>query len=292
MPDSAPAEPPSFHFVFGLKPQTEAFHLMHYLCLRSCRGVYPASKIHLHYRHLPFGPWWDKIAAELILHQVDKKTVGFEPARYQDSGEGRFIASAGLSYAHEADFIRLQALLDHGGVYADMDTLFVRPYPNVLHQYECVLGEETAMMDLQTGITRPSLCNAVIIAQPGARFLSDWLITARKTFDGTWSRHSCQTASLLWAHTPAHLHVVPWWWFYGFPANAQGLKSLFEENAPVPDGLCSIHLWAHLWWSPERTDFSAFHEGMLDESYVRRASTTFAKLALPFLDSSQSGANE
>ena len=31
--------------------------------------------------------------------------------------------------SHEADFVRLDALIAHGGVYADIDTLFVHPVP-------------------------------------------------------------------------------------------------------------------------------------------------------------------
>ena len=274
---------PSFHFVFGLRPQIEPFHLMHYLCLRSCRNVYPASKIHFHYRNLPHGTLWDRIAPELILHQVDQVTPGFNPALYQNTSEGRFIDKSGLSYAHEADFIRLQALLEYGGVYADMDTLFVQPYPIELFQHDCVLGEEAPQPDPHTGILRPSLCNAVIMASPHSGFIADWLALAKEAFDGTWSRHSCQAASMLWSQSPASVHVAPWWWFHGFPANIQGIKSLFEENAAVPAGLCSIHLLAHLWWSADRTDFSTFHGGLLNESYVLNASTTYAKLARPHL---------
>ncbi len=275
---------PSFHFVFGLRPQTEPFHLMHYLCLRSCRNLHPASVIHFHYRNLPHGAWWDRIAPELVLHQVEQITPGFDPSLYQNTSEGRFIDKAGLSYAHEADFIRLQALIQYGGVYADMDTLFVRAYPNELLKHDCVLGEEVAQPDPQTGILRPSLCNAVIVARPQSSFLVDWLALAQDAFDGTWSRHSCQTASLMWAQSPASLHVAPWWWFHSFPAKAVGVKNLFEEDTPVPAGVYSIHLLAHLWWSPERTDFSTFHGGLLNESYVRNASTTYARLARPHLE--------
>ena len=284
MPENQVAEHPPFHFVFGLKPQDEPFHLMHHLCLRSCRRVHPNNPIHLHYRHLPHGPWWERISPELILHQVDDETPGFDPARYEQTSEGRFISSAGLSYAHESDFIRLQALHEHGGIYADMDTLFVRPFPATLQQHECVLGEEAAAPDPETGILRPSLCNAFIIARPRSTFVADWLAMAKNTFDGTWSRHSCQAASLLWAGSPASLHVAPWWWFHAFPATPKGVRNLFEEDAPLPEGLCSIHLLAHLWWSAERTDFSSFHAGMLNETYVRKANTTYARLARPYLD--------
>ena len=45
-----------------------------------------------------------------------------------------------------------------------------------------------------------------------------------------------------------------------------------------------MHLWAHLWWSRRRRDFSGFHGGMIDEDYVRNADTTYAVAARRFLD--------
>ncbi len=103
---------PSFHFVFGLRPQTEPFHVMHYLCLRSCRNLHPASEIHFHYRNLPHGAWWDRIAPELVLHQVDQITPGFKPSLYKNTPEGRFIDKAGLRWSPErTDFSTF-----HGGL--------------------------------------------------------------------------------------------------------------------------------------------------------------------------------
>ena len=36
---------------------------------------------------------------------------------------------AHYSYAHHADFLRLDALAQWGGIYADLDSLFVAPLP-------------------------------------------------------------------------------------------------------------------------------------------------------------------
>ena len=69
---------------------------------------------------------------------------GFAPARYGNSAEGRLIEQLGLGYAHEADFLRLDILLAHGGVYADMDTLFVREYPDPWFEESFAIGEENA----------------------------------------------------------------------------------------------------------------------------------------------------
>jgi hypothetical protein len=274
--------PRHFHFVFGLRPQTEPFHLVHYLCLESCRQLNAPAKMFFHYRHMPHGDWWDRIAPHLTLRPVHESPKGFAPQRYADSPEGRFIQAQQIDYAHEADFIRLEALIDSGGVYADMDTLFVSPYPDELFRHACVLGEENAIAG-KNGILAPSLCNAVIIARPAAPFLQAWRASADEAFDGTWSSHSCQLATQLWRARPSEVHVAPQRCFYEFGASRIGLQSLFMERARKLSGIHSIHLWAHLWWSENRRDFSSFHSGLLTESYVRNADTTYAHLARRFL---------
>jgi hypothetical protein len=145
-----------FHFVFGLRPQTEPFHLAHYLALESCRQTQDADAIHLHLRHDPYGPWWDRIAPHLTLHRVVAAPRGFDRSRYAGTDEGRFIEKHGWDYAHEADFVRLEVLLAQGGAYADIDTLFVARYPDAWFARECVIGEEPAIV-LDDGLAHPSL---------------------------------------------------------------------------------------------------------------------------------------
>lgn len=278
--------PRIFHFLFGLRPQNEPFHLAHYLCLESCRQVNHPTAMHFYYRHLPHGPWWDRIAPHLQLHQLPESSRTFDASLYQYTQEGRFIANEGLSYAHEADFLRLDILIEQGGVYADMDTLFISPYPDALYRHECVLGEEPPFRT-ENGILHPSLCNAVILAHPQSRFLIRWHDAAGFSFDGTWSRHSCQQAGKLWAEHPEWLHVTPQRQFYRFGLGRPSFRALFEEVQPDLHGVYSIHLWAHLWWSEGRTDFTDFHAGLLTEQYVLESNSTYAKLARPFLPSFQ-----
>ena len=274
--------PRCYHFVFGLRPQTEPFHLVHYLCLESCRQVHAPSEIRLHYRHLPHGPWWDKIAPYLTLCPVPETPAGFEPQRYGHTPEGRFIQDQQLDYAHEADFVRLDALLACGGVYADMDTLFVAPYPDSYFQHACVLGEESPVVGPQ-GVFTPSLCNAVILARAGAPFLQSWRVGAAAAFDGTWSQHSCQLATRLWREDPGSVHLAPERSFYAFGASRAGLRSLWEQRVDRLMGIYSIHLWAHLWWSEARKDFSDFHAGLVTPDYLRHADSTYAHLARRFI---------
>lgn len=275
--------PQAFHFVFGLRPQTEPLHVVHYLCLESCRRVYRPDAIHFHYLHEPQGAWWERIRPYLTLHRIDGKPRVTDSPRYRDTEEGRFIQKAGLAYAHEADFIRLEALLEYGGIYADMDTLFVQPMPSRLLQHDFVLGEEPARAG-EDGVLRPSLGNALMLSRPNAAFPARWQQRMAEVFDGTWSRHSCQEAARLWGEMPDAVHVVPQRYFYRHPPTPHGVRTLFEALDPDFHDVYSLHLWAHLWWDEWRTDFTAFHAGLMTIDYLRDVDTTYNVIARGFLD--------
>ncbi len=273
----------TFHFIFGLRPQTEAFHLAFYLCLESCRQVNAPAEIHFHYRNEPYGPWWERIRPYLVLRHIEGKTAGFAPERYASSAEGRFIEQAGISFAHEADFLRMEILIAEGGCYADMDTLFVQAYPQRFFEGEFVIGEERAFVG-DDGILRPSLCNAVMFAQPGARFARAWLARMGEAFDGTWNRHSCFEAARLWDTLPDAVQVLPHSYFYRHTWTPRGIQTLFEAcDRRSHADLYSIHLWAHLWWSETRRDFTDFHAGLITPEFVRSVDTTYNLIARRFL---------
>ena len=275
--------PNIFHFVFGLSPQVAPMHVAHYLCLESCRRVHRPDAIHFHYRHDPHGEWWQRIRPHLTLHRIAEDRRVADPRRYRNTEEGRLIEKAGWSYAHEADFIRLDALHQWGGVYADMDTLFVQPMPRRLFGHDFVIGEESSWPGAD-GVLRPSLCNALMLARPGAEFPARWRARMDDAFDGTWSRHSCQEAAMLWAETPEALHVVPSRYFHRHASTPAGIRALFESFDPDFHELYSMHLWAHLWWDEWRTDFTSFHAGLLTAEHVRTVDTTYNAIARGFLD--------
>ena len=275
--------PNIFHFVFGLRPQTEPLHIVHYLALESCRQVNRPEAIHFHYRHEPHGPWWERILPHLTLHRVGGERQVAHTSRYAETEEGRLIERAGWSYAHEADFIRLDALLAAGGVYADIDTLFVQPPPRHLFREDFVIGEEAPQVGAD-GVLRPSLCNALMLSRAGAAFPARWRERMDDVFDGTWSRHSCQEAARLWATMPDDVRVVPARYFHRHAPTRAGLHALFEAVEPDLRDVCSLHLWSHLWWDAWRTDFTAFHAGLVTEEHIRTLDTTYNVLARGFLE--------
>jgi glycosyltransferase involved in cell wall biosynthesis len=265
------------HFVFGLAEQEEPFHLLHFLSIESCLRVLRPETIYFHHKHLPWGPYWDEIAPALTLVETDlvdevaaaDYSRGHVPDRYR--------------YAHHADFIRLDALIEHGGVYVDIDTIFVRDVPAELRAAPFVIGREPPVRDEQTGASRPSLCNALLISERGAPFARAWRDQMASELNGTWSNHSGFLAERLSRELPHQVRVEPEATFFPFRADRGGIAAIFDEDHPVPRSTVSVHLWAHLWWDRARQDFTRVHAGWLNPSVIRRAETTFGRLARPYL---------
>lgn len=275
-PSSRIVIPRVFHFVFGLKKQREQFHLLYYLSLKSCLLINQPDRIYFYYHYLPYGHYWNLIRPHLTLIRVPLRT-GIE-SRY-----GRLSGERHYSYAHHADFIRVEQVLERGGVYADIDTLFLQPIPERLYKKDCVIGREDDVLCPIRQITRPSLCNAFFMATRKAPFLQAWLDKMPEYFDGSWSNHSCY---LPWELSQAHpdwIHVEPSSTFYPYMWTREALTELFEGVSDRHRDACSLHLWNHLWWDRRRVDFSSFHQALINEAQIRTHDTTFNRLARPFL---------
>jgi hypothetical protein len=265
------------HFVFGLREQDEPFHLLHYLAIESCRRVVAPDLIVLHLHHLPYGVYWDLARPLVEINRIEP--IAAIDARPVDPMIARF------RYAHHSDVIRLDALLTRGGMYADIDTLFVRAVPDHLWEAEAVIGSEGEVTYPDRKVPEPSLSNALLMAQPGSRFISTWREQIIDAMDGTWSGHSCRLATRLAAAEPDRVLIEPRASFSAFDHTIAGMRSLLEEDL-VPGALeasYSVHLCAHLWWDQQRTDFSRFSAATATEDHLRNAATPLAVLARPFL---------
>lgn len=269
--------PRTAHFVFGLRAQDEPFHLVHYLALESCRAVVQPDEIHLHCRELPYGFYWDLAREFVTLHRVGAVDLVAEHD-YEDPLVARF------SYAHEADFVRLDVLAQHGGMYADIDTLFVSAPDDTLWRESCVLGRECDVIDPRTGAWRTSLSNALIMAAPRTPFVERWRGAIVDAFDGTWAAHSCFLADDLARASPSTVRIEPERTFHPFAPNAAGIRQMLIERHDDLDGVVSMHLAAHLWWDADRRDFSGdINSHVIDERWVRAERSTYAHAAARFL---------
>ncbi|HYB54611.1 MAG TPA: glycosyltransferase [Alphaproteobacteria bacterium] len=269
--------PNVFHFVFGFQPQTEPFHLMHYICLASCIGVNRPDAVFFHCQHEPWGEYWERIRPALQIRHIEPDSF-IASFRYKDPAIER------LRYAHITDVARLKIIEEHGGIYADMDTLFVSPVPAPFFERSFVMGKEkTDLGDAASREAGGSLCNAWMMGEPGAPFAREWLARLKETFDGTWNAHSCLAPYRLSREHPDWIHVEPERSFFYFDYNAPGLCDIFMRRVADLAGIYSIHLWSHRWWNANLRGPITFHAGRLTPAYIRHADTTYAEVARNFL---------
>lgn len=268
--------PNQFIFVYGLHPDNEPLHLIHYLCMRSCIQINQPDRVMLCSPEEPEGHYWELLRSEVEWVRVDPVPL-VDKMAYADSGINPY------RYAHHSDFIRLEQLLAQGGVYADLDTLFINPLPAELFNKPFVLGRERDIADPHTGEAMHSLCNAVIMSVPNGAFCRRWYDAMAEAFDGTWSNHSTLLPQHLAQQYPDEIHIEAECSFYHFPPTAKGISQLFDGRVSLPEDAYSMHLWAHLWWSDLRVDFSAFDASRITEEYVRTMDTTYTLAARPFL---------
>ncbi|KAK3342824.1 hypothetical protein B0H65DRAFT_231198 [Neurospora tetraspora] len=163
------------HFIYGLSnphshPSAGHFDFLSYLALRAALVSLQPTVVQLHYTYLSSPPSPDPGADPLsnpwIRRLAQKWPEKFRLVHHQPPAEEG-------QYAHMSDTLRLQILLEQGGIYLDIDVFAVRSFASLLSApadgKDTILGYE--------GGNRWGLCNAVIVARPNATFIKRWLDT-------------------------------------------------------------------------------------------------------------------
>lgn len=284
---SATVIPNLVHFIYGMRDDGRggaSFGFSHYLAVATAREVHRPDQIIFHYAFEPTGEWWDRARPLVTPRHVDPPDRIF----------GRPVDH----YAHRADVLRLEVLIERGGIYLDVDVLSLRPFASLRHS-ACVMGQEAG-----TG-----LCNAVILAEPGAPFLRRWYDEYRTFRDDEWNEHSVKLPARLRHQYPDLIHVegpyaffyplfddptAAWLWGASLPArryytrvSIEGhLSRLIGRRSPRPpvplmhllggpswqyrrlqQSYC-IHLWQSLW--QDRLN-------IMTPDWVRRSDGTLAR---------------
>ncbi|WP_406474316.1 glycosyltransferase family 32 protein [Streptomyces platensis] len=262
--------------LFGLSPDFggKPFSLVHYLAIRSAYEVNRPDAIHLYYQHRPAGIWWERSLPYMI-------PVRFDPPEDINGFPLRHVA-------HRADVARLEILREHGGIYLDMDVLCVRPFDPLL-TYRTVLGLQLSRDPASpTGeLRREGLCNAVILAEPGAEFVQEWLAgwdprTSRwrgfrsRGYDEHWDEYSVRYPDMLARELPSAVHVEGHRSFFWPSWNESGMHLFFGDGErEFPEAYCH-HLWESEAWDRYLRN--------LTEADIRRGKSPFSAMARRFLD--------
>lgn len=246
--------PKIIHFIFGLASDFggKPFSFIHYMAIRSAQACNPDYRIRFYCKYQPTGLYWEaaKRYFELVL---------VEPPA---SIHGRPL----MHVAHQADVLRLQYLLDQGGVYLDLDTITVQSFDPLL-RHQMVMGVQGR------GAKVDGLCNAVMLAAPGSSFVRRWLESYR-TFRSTgrdkyWDEHSVQLPLQLARAHPGEITILDRGAFFYPSAEKRGILDLFVEDKEFPAAYCH-HLWEGLAWRLIE-GINERNVGTIDTSYNRMA---------------------
>ena len=229
--------------------------LSHYACIRSAITRLQPDRVMLYYDNKPSGPWWPKIREMVQPIRIEAPTMIF----------GNAITRP----AHAADVVRLQKLIESGGIYLDLDMFIHRSFDRLL-DFSAVLGREADA----------KLCNAVILAEPNAPFLRRWLDLYRD-FRGSdpayWNEHSVLRPAELARSHPEEVETLAQKAFYTPTFHWRELNRIFVSDAEIvgPETLAT-HLWEAASWDR----FLA----LLTPGKVRRDSSNFGRWVTPLLD--------
>jgi hypothetical protein len=252
--------PRILYTVFGLSPDFggKPFGMLHYACIMSALAQVRPERCVIAYAHEPDTPWWHRLKGRVEMRRIaPPESVFGNPVSH---------------YAHRADVWRMQTLLAGGGIYLDADVLVTRPFDDLLG-HEMVMG-------LQRDAYGEGLCNAVMLAAPGARFMARWYDTYRgfrsRGRDEFWDEHSVRIPRRLAAEHPGEVTVLPPEAFFTPGPSDADIDRIFAASAPLAvPGAYAHHLWESAAWAP-------YLDG-LTLAEVRRRDTAFHRLIRPYL---------
>ena len=230
------------HYVwFGVD---EPFRFHHWLSIRSADMVLKPEVIMFHCQSKPVGRFWSNITRSIrslkVVHYLPPTTVlGREITRPE----------------HQVNVASLEILISQGGVYLEPDVLVLRDL-TPLRRYSCTMGVEYH--------GNPGrLNNGVILAAPGAMFLTYWYGTYQNITKSEQDEHSARVPYNLQKLFPRDIHVEDKTMNY---PSGKRLDLLYDKMYNYSQNYV-LHLWSEL------------HDQEHNPTDIRTMNTTFGQVA-------------
>lgn len=251
-----------FIYIFASPPANEdgspavrdpmrGWGLSHYVCIRSAIEKIKPDKVSFYLAGTPSGPWWDLTRPLVdVVEIVPPEHIFGRPVR---------------KLPHKADVIRLEQLLQHGGIYLDVDVLVHESFDPLLN-HSVVMGTEGDS----------GLCNAVILAEKEAPFIREWYENYRTFDDARWNEHSVILPRRLSEKYQGSMVKLPEKAFFWPTWRAKDIYTMFgARNRPQVRGDFANHLWEQN---------ARYYLGGLTPGHVRRVDSAFHSWARPYLE--------
>jgi len=220
------------HFVY-IKERPWKLH--HYLSVKSAIRLNP-EKINIWLDEEPEGEWWELTKPLVKLNFIDPPTEIY--TRWNNTN--MLTLTPVTQPAHKSDIIRLQVLLEFGGIYADTDVIFIKPFDDLLDN-KFVMGAQG-----ENGVE--GLCPAVILSEKNSTFGLKWSEGFKDSFSGgppgsdTWCTHSVRYPMELAKIVPNEIAVLNHEAFFWPLYHQEHIKMLFEQDHKFENAYAH-HLW-------------------------------------------------
>lgn len=253
--------PNIFHFI-NIGPRE--FNMLHFLSIYSAYHYNKPEKIYV---------YCDHVQENNIYYEILKDIVTYEFIDVPNS-----INNIPLnSYQYKADIIRMNKLIEKGGVYMDLDVISLKPIDKFLN-YNIVMGSELSDDPNSTNINDfYSISNAIILAEPNNDFMKEWLKQIPDNIiDKPWAYHAVCLPKEILTNNDYEIHLegsktfVPFCFRkpYIFDNNKKHMALNLNESY-------TIHLWETIWAKDYISKF--------DIDYFIKNDNIFTDICRPYL---------
>jgi hypothetical protein len=181
--------PKIVHFTwYSRSDNKRSLRFHHYISVLAALTFIQPDKIMFWYERTPEGDWWNKIKG--IMENKTKLEM------IQKDGPKSIYDNPINTEEHMSDLVRLEALINHGGIYMDLDVITLRPLDDLL-KHDVTIGYEKS----------DYLCNGFMMAKPKAPFLKLWWAEYVTFDDKQWNYHSVKLPGILAKNYPDLVHT-------------------------------------------------------------------------------------
>jgi mannosyltransferase OCH1-like enzyme len=195
--------PKIVHYCWYGGKRRPTFRFYHYISILSADKFIKPEVIYFWHDEIPQGDLWEEIRRRVPSIQM----------MYRPAPTHIYYRSIVVDQ-HQSDIVRLEAVMEYGGIYMDLDVVVLKSFDPLL-KYDTTMGYERT----------DGLCNGIIISKPNAPFLRLWHLEYSNFVDNSWAYHSVELPAVLARTYPGLIHTEertlhrPNWdeseWMYG-----------------------------------------------------------------------------
>jgi mannosyltransferase OCH1-like enzyme len=178
--------PKIVHYCWYGGKRRSMFRFYHFISILSAYKFIKPEVIYFWYDFIPQGNLWKDIRRRVPIIQT----------KHRPAPTHIYYRSLSRYDQHQSDIVRLEAVMEYGGIYMDLDVVALKSFDPLL-KYDTTMGYETS----------DGLCNGIIISKPNAPFLRLWHLEYANFDDNSWAYHSVQLPAVLAKTYPGLIHT-------------------------------------------------------------------------------------